>query len=64
MCGYPDRSDQSVTSAAFLSVVHRRPESQKVVRPGGSQRGSQLPRTWPFSSPADEGVYSPADEGV
>jgi hypothetical protein len=40
-------SDQSVTSAAFLSAVHVRPESQKVIRPGGSQRGSQQAMVWP-----------------
>jgi hypothetical protein len=32
-----------VTSVASLLVVHARLESQKVVRPGGSQRGSQYP---------------------
>jgi hypothetical protein len=41
-----------VTSAASLPVVHGRPESQKVVRPGGSQRGSQWLRAWPTGSPA------------
>jgi len=48
----PDHSDQSVTSAASLPVVHSRPESQKVVRPGGSQRGSQRLRARPTGSPA------------
>jgi len=29
-----------------LSAVHIRPESPKVVRPGGSQRGSQRAMVW------------------
>jgi hypothetical protein len=41
MCGHPDRSDRSVTSDAFPPAVHTRPNSRKIVRPGGSQRGSQ-----------------------
>ena len=35
------RSDQSVTSAAILSAVRISPKPRKVVRPSGSQRGSQ-----------------------
>ena len=48
--GIRTRSDQSATSGAFLSAVHVRPESHKVVRPGGSQRGSQA-TVWPTGSP-------------
>jgi hypothetical protein len=39
--GIRTRSDQSVTSGAFQSLVHVRTEFRKVVRSGGSQRGSQ-----------------------
>jgi hypothetical protein len=39
--GIRTRSDRFVTSILFLPVVHRRPESRKAVRSGGSQRGSQ-----------------------
>jgi hypothetical protein len=30
-----------MTSDAFLSVIQASPKNRKVVRPGGSQRGSQ-----------------------
>ena len=48
MSGHP-YPFMSVTSVASLPVVHARSESQKVVRPGGSQRGSQrhAPRSQP-----------------
>ena len=39
--GIRTRSDQSVTSDAIPAVVHASPESRKVVRSCGSQRGSQ-----------------------
>jgi hypothetical protein len=44
--GIRPRSDQSVTSDASLPAVHARPDSLKVVRPGGSQRGSQRHAPW------------------
>jgi hypothetical protein len=39
--GIQVRSDQFVTSGSFRAVVQVGPEFQRVVRPGGSQRGSQ-----------------------
>jgi hypothetical protein len=52
-------SDQFATSGVFLSAVHVRPESQKVVRPGGSQRGSQA-TVWPTGSPGvDRPLFRP-----
>ena len=40
-CGHPDPFRSVRDLGASLPVVHGRPESRKVVRPGGSQRGSQ-----------------------
>jgi hypothetical protein len=45
------RSDQFVTSAALLPVVHVSPENWKVVRPRGSQRGSR-----PHMTPGHRGA--------
>ena len=51
-CGHPDpfRSVRDLGRAA--PAVRVSPENWKAVRPRGSQRGSQLPRTWPSGSPA------------
>ena len=53
-----------MTSVLSLLVVHARPESQKVARPGGSQRGSQYPSTWPTGSlaaAASDGYYTSSE---
>jgi hypothetical protein len=39
ICEWPAGSDQSMTLVASLPGVYRRPDSPKVVRPRGSQRG-------------------------
>ena len=60
-CGHTDRSDQSMTSLASPPVVQGRPEPKKVVRPGGSPRGSQwagsLPPRTRYLSPNAPGIY-------
>ena len=51
-----------MTSAMFLSAVHVCPESQKVVRPDGSQRGSQIAMVLPSGSDGTD--LSHAEQGT